>query len=198
MKPGLLVGGGALAALGVGIALLRPGPLPPPREADVLASLGRAVVAPMGDVVVVGEPSDCRSGGVAKAALPAALFRRFLDANGAGAERLELASLGLVPEPAPERLGVAPAVLAAREGKPVVAISRVGMEAARALVCVEVFGARDRAFYVLLARGHGRPWSVQRELLAWEDTPPVLPAAGGEEPLFLPRPSQLHRTKEKT
>ena len=190
---GVLIGGGVALVLAAGILLLRPGAMPPPKEADVMASLGRAVLAPMGDVVVVSEPSDCRSEGVAKASLPAALFRSFLEANGTSAQALDLAEMAHAPPPAPEHANLSPAVMAGAVGKPVVAVSRAGMLEAQALVCIEVFAAVDRAFFVVLARGHERPWSVQRELLAWESERPVATSVSDDEPLFLPRPSELDR-----
>ncbi len=188
---GALIAGGVALVLAAGIFLLRPGAMPPPKEADVMASLGRAVLAPMGDVVVVSEPSDCRSEGVAKASLPAALFRSFLEANAASAQALDLAEIAAAPPS--EYANLAPEVMAGAVGKPVVAVSRAGMLEAQALVCIEVFAAVDRAFFVVLARGHERPWSVQRELLAWESERPVATSVSDDEPLFLPRPSELDR-----
>lgn len=185
--------GGLAVAAATGILLLRPGALPAPLEADVMASLARQMLTPMGDVVAVSEPSDCRSGGIAKASLPAALFGRFVDANGALAQAFDLAGIGSVKLPPPEHASLPPALLAGAIGRPVVAISRVGMLEQEALVCVEVFAKHDRAFFVVLTRGHGRPWSVARELPIWEGEPPPRVPAGDDEPLFSPRPSQLDR-----
>ena len=76
--------GVALAVLLVlvgGILLLRPGPLPAPREADVVSTLVAQFIAPLGDVPVASAASDCRTEGETRASLPAELFEAFLAAN---------------------------------------------------------------------------------------------------------------------
>ena len=193
MKWRIAVLGGLALAAAAGILLLRPGALAPPSEAEVMTSLARRVLAGMGDVVAVSEPSDCRSGGIAKGALPAALCGQFVDANGAAAQAFDLAQIGYATRPPAEHASLPPALLAGAIGRPVVAISRVGMMERQALVCVEIFAKRDRAFFVVLTRGHGRPWSVARELPVWESEPSPGAPMGDDEPLFLPRASQLDR-----
>lgn len=155
-----------------------------------MAGLARDVLAPMGDVLAVSEPSDCRSGGVAKASLPASLFGRFVAANGATAQPFQLAGTEPVP---PEYADLPPALLASAVDKPVVALSRAGMMEREALVCMELFATHDRGFFVQLTRGHQRPWSVARELPAWQEESPRSMPASDDEPLFAPRPSQIDR-----
>ena len=184
--------GVALAVLLVlvgGILLLRPGPLPAPREADVVSTLVAQFIAPLGDVPVASAASDCRTEGETRASLPAELFEAFLAAN-ANAEAFDLT-------PFAGRLRVVPAdaAVARRDGaRTLVSVSRAGLLERAALACVEVFGRRERGFFVVLERRPGEAWTVARELTAWEV--PEEPAAGPsapDEPLFLPRPSQLER-----
>ena len=186
----LAVGLVALLLLVAGILLLRPSPLPAAREIDVMASLVTHFIAPLGDVPVASAASDCRTGGVTRAVVPAALFDEFVRANG-GAEPFDLA-------PFRERLRLAGSEIAdatGRSGAPVVSVSRAGILEDDALVCVEVFGREDRAFFVLLRRDHEGAWTVARELTAWEapEDPDTDPDAVDDEPLFLPRPSALDR-----
>ena len=176
-----------LLVLAGGILLLRPGPMPEPREVDVLSSLVTQFVGPLGDVSVASAASDCRTDGETRAVLPAALFQAFLAAN-APAEAFDLTPFAhrvqvLAPDADPAPSGT------------FVSVSRVGMLGNDALVCVEVFGREERAFFVMLRRRHDGAWSVTRELTAWEapEGPDTGPGTAVEEPLFLPRPSQLER-----
>lgn len=184
-----------LLLLGIGGLWLWPPALPPPNETDVMAALLRDVVQPTRAALVVSEPSDCHSRGEAKAALPADLFRRFLDANGTESQAFNLAPLAQASQlPDGPDAGKAAPLLYAATGRPVIALSRAGLEVAEALVCVTVFGDRDRAFFAVLARGHDSGWALAREVLAWESESlgGVVPAPS-DEPLFLPRPSALDR-----
>lgn len=179
-----------LLVLAGGILLLRPGPMPEPREIDVLSSLVTQFVGPLGDVSVASAASDCRTDGETRAALPAALFQAFLVAN-AQAEPFDLT-------PFAHRVAVLPPDVDTASLPPsgtVVSVSRVGMLTSDALVCVEVFGRKERAFFVVLQRSHEEAWAVTRELAAWEapEGPDTGPSTAEEEPLFLPRPSELER-----
>ena len=181
--------GVALAVLVVligGTLLLRPGPMPEPREVDVVSGLVTHFLAPLEDASVASAPSDCRTGGATRAALPAALFQAFLAAN-AGADAFDLT-------PFASRLRLAEPDASAPSA-PFVSVSRAGLHERDALVCVEVFGRRERGFFVVLRRGHAGPWTVSRELIAWEvpEDPATGASAAEDEPLFLPRPSQLER-----
>jgi hypothetical protein len=175
-----------------GIYLMRPPPLEPPREADIMATLVTGFVSSMGDAVVISRPSDCRSGGVMKEAVPAALFDQFLAANSGDkgfdfshfSDRVHFAN-----DP-----DASPGSLRAEFGAPVVSISRAGYRNEDALVCVEVFAREERAFFVLLDRDH-EGWRATREMTAWRAPRPEAldEAEADEEPLFLPRPSQIDR-----
>ena len=160
-----------------------------------MAALLRDVVRPARGALVVSEPSDCHSRGEAKAALGAGLFRSFLDANGSKSQAFDLAALAEASRlPDGEHAGKPAALLRAATGRPVIALSRAGMELAEALVCVEVFGERDRAFFAVLRRSHESGWAIAREVLAWEsESPGDAVAAAPDEPLFLPRPSAIDR-----
>ena len=186
----LAVGMVALLLLVAGILLLRPSPLPAAREIDVMASLVTHFIAPMGDVPVTSAPSDCRTRGVTRAVVPAALFDEFVQANG-GLEPFDLAPFGRKLQLADPEFTRAHG----RSGAPVVSISRAGILEDDALVCVEVFGREDRAFFVLLRRDHEGAWAVARELTAWEaaEDPDTDADVSNDEPLFLPRPSALDR-----
>lgn len=176
-----------LLVLAGGILLLRPGPMPEPQELDVLSSLVTQFVGPLGDVAVASAASDCRTDGETRAVLPAALFQAFLAAN-AEAESFDLA-------PFRHRVRVLPPGVDAGSSRTVVSLSRAGLLGNDALVCVEVFGREERAFFVVLQRDHDGVWSVTRELTAWEppEDPDTGASAADDEPLFLPRPSQLER-----
>ena len=187
-----LAAGAALVLLfAAGIYLMRPPPLGPPRETDIMASLFAGFVSPMGDVVVISRPSDCRSEGVMKEAVPAALFERFLAAN-RGDGGFDLSALSdrvhFVDDP-----NASPWALRAEFGAPVISISRAGFRDKDALVCVEVFAGEERAFFVLLVRDH-EGWHTSREMTAWRaPKPESLDSGAAEEPLFVPRPSQVNR-----
>ena len=189
--------GVALAVLVVligGTLLLRPGPMPEPREVDVVSGLVTHFLAPLEDASVASAPSDCRTGGATRAALPAALFQAFLAAN-ADADAFDL-----TPFASRLRLAEPDASAASTPWATFVSVSRAGLLERDALVCVEVFGRRERGFFVVLRRGHESPWTVSRELIAWEvpEDPDTGASAAEDEPLFLPRPSQLeHESRER-
>jgi hypothetical protein len=154
----------ALGALVIAIFAFRPGPLSPAREIDIISSLVNSYVIPMGNLVVVSRPSDCRTDGVTKAVLEADLFKLFLDANRDGVSAFDL-------RPFDNRLNVetsdqSPRRLYGARGVPVVAVSRAGFDKVDALVCVEVFAREERAFFVFLKRD-AAGWSVRREAEAW-------------------------------
>ena len=188
-----LAAGAALVVIfATGIYLLRPPPLAPPREADIMASLVVGFVSPMGDVVVISRPSDCRSDGIMKEAVPAALFEQFLTAN-SGDKGFDFSQFSdrahFVDDP-----HASPWRLRAEFGVPVVSISRAGYRNEDALVCVEVFAGEQRTFFVLLERDH-EGWHAAREMTAWRAPRPQAPDAAepDAEPLFAPRPSQIDR-----
>ena len=137
--------------------------LPPPREQDVVDALVDAVIAPMGNVIVVSQPNDCRG---SKVAVPPAAWAAFLDANGLDdgldlaryATRLTLDTGGDEAES-----------VRARRRMPVVSLSRVGLADEDALLCVEIYGAGDRGYYLLFRRDGSGQWSLKSELEAWEE-----------------------------
>ena len=192
MKFRLAAGVAIVLIFAGGIYLMRPPPLEPPREADIMATLVTGFVSSMGDAVVISRPSDCRSEGVMKEAVPAALFEQFLAAN-SGDEGFDFSHLSEVvlfvddPDASPWRLR-------AEFGAPVISISRAGYRNEDALVCVEVFAREERAFFVLLDRDH-EGWRATREMTAWRAprAEALDEAEADEEPLFLPRPSQIDR-----
>ena len=192
MKFRLAAGAAVVLIFAAGIYLMRPAPLGPPREADIMASLFAGFVLPMGDVVVLSRPSDCRTEGVMKEAVPAALFEQFLGAN-SGDEGFDFSLFSdrvrFVDDP-----DASPWSLRAEFNAPVVSISRAGYRNEDALVCVEVFAREERAFFVLLDRDH-EGWRTAREMIAWRaPRPEALDASeADEEPLFAPRHSQIDR-----
>lgn len=189
MKFRIAAGAALVLVFAAGIYLMRPPPLDPPREADIMASLFAGFVSPMGDVVVISRPSDCRSGGVMKEAVPAALFEQFLAANRHD-EGFDFSPYSdrvrFVEDPA-----VSAQNLRAEFNAPVISISRAGYRSEDALVCVEVFASEERAFYVLLDRDY-EGWRTAGEMTAWRAPKSDARDAGAteEEPLFVPRPSQ--------
>lgn len=154
-----------LAALAV-CALLAAGcrELPPASEQDVLETLVRDVVVPMGKVVVVSRASDCRQ---AKQAVPVEVWTTFLEANAPGTDGLELGAhtgrLEVDESRAP------PNLIRARRGQPVVALSRIGLAGETALMCIEIYGAEDRGYYVLFGRDGRGNWSARAEFTAWSE-----------------------------
>lgn len=123
----------------------------------------------MGDVLVVGTRSVCNSAGETEAAVPAPLLAAFLGANAPGSSALDL-------RPYASRLrvdgsGASPHALRAEHREPVVALSRAGVAATQALVCVEVFGGEERGFFLLLARNHAGKWVLKSEIEAWRLDP---------------------------
>ena len=192
MKFRLAAGAVVVLIFAAGIFLMRPPPLEPPREAGIMASLFAGFVLPMGDLVVISRPSDCRTGGVMKEAVPAALFEQFLAAN-SGDEGFDFSPFSdrvrFVDDP-----DASPWSLRAEFGAPVISISRAGYRNEDALVCVEVFAREERAFFVLLDRDH-EGWRATREMTAWRAPRPEAldQAEAAEEPLFAPRPSRIDR-----
>ena len=144
------------------------GELPPPTEQDVHDALARDFLVPMGDVLVAGWPSDCRTGGETDAPVEAELFHAFLRAN---ADE-ETESPNLAPSLRLDASGQHPRSVRAERAEPVVAVSRVGMVGDAALVCVEVFGVQERAFFVLLRRTPAGDWAVQTEIEVWAELRP--------------------------
>lgn len=157
-----------------------------------MATLLAGFVSPLGDVVVIGRPSDCRSDGVMKEAVPAALFERFLAAN-RGHAGFDFSPYSEVvhfvddPDASPWRLR-------AEFGAPVVSISRAGYRDEDALVCVEIFAREERGFFLLLGRDQ-EGWHTAGEMTAWRVPSPEAPDGdqAEPEPLFAPRPSRLER-----
>ena len=192
MKFKIAAAAALLLIFAAGIYLMRPPPLEPPREADVMAALLAEFVSPLGDVAVISRPSDCRSEGVMKEAVPAALFERFLVAN-SGDTGFDLASssdvLHFVDDP-----DASPSSLRAEFGVAVISISRVGYRLEDALVCVEIFAREERGFFVLLDRDQ-EGWHTSREMTAWRAPRPETLDAGeaDPEPLFAPRPALIDR-----
>ena len=192
MKFRLAAGAAVVLIFAAGIYLMRPPPLGAPREADIMASLFAGFVLPMGDVVVLSRPSDCRSEGVMREAVPAALFEQFLAANG-GDEGFDFSPFSdrvrFVDDP-----DASPWRVRAEFDAPVISISRAGFRNEDALVCVEVFASEERAFFVLLDRDH-EGWRAAREMTAWRAprSEALDSAETDEEPLFAPRPSQIDR-----
>lgn len=138
--------------------------LPPPREYDVVDVLVDSVVTRMDKVVVVSRPSDCRG---TKVAVPPAAWAAYLTANVDAGDGLDLdryaAKLHVDTSLAEAE------TIRARRGMPVVSLSRVGLAGDDALLCVEIFGAGEKGYYLLFRRdGDGR-WSLRSELPAWEE-----------------------------
>ena len=192
MKFRLAAGAALILIFAGGIYLMRPPPLGPPREADIMATLLGGFVSPLGDVVVISRPSDCRSDGVMKEAVPAALFERFLAAN-RGHAGFDFSTYAEVvhfvedPDASPWRLR-------AEYGAPVISISRAGYRDEDALVCVEIFARQERGFLLLLDRDQ-EGWHTSREMTAWRAPSPEAPDEdqAEPEPLFVPRPSRSER-----
>lgn len=143
-------------------------PLPPAQEQDVAAALVRAVLRPMGEVLVVSGPSLCATDGETDAAIPAQLFASYLAANGSDAGGLDPAALGGLRLSGPD---VPPRQLAAERGETVVAVSRIGLAGDAALACLEVFGADERGFLLEFARDYDGRWAVRAEHAAWQREP---------------------------
>lgn len=138
--------------------------LPPPREQDVVDVLVDSVIARMGKVAVVSRPSDCR-GTKVSVAPPAWAAYRTANADDAGGLDLDryAARLLLDISDADEE------TIRARRGMPVVSLSRVGLAGNDALLCVEIYGAGDRGYYLLFRRDGRGDWSLESELAAWEE-----------------------------
>lgn len=153
--------------------------LPPASETDVMRALALEYVLPLGRYLVVSAPSDCRTDGVTRAALPAELFEAYLGANAseAGTFDLRLAS----PRLRVDDSGAPPWRTAAREREPVLLVSRAGIAGSLALVCIEVYGVEERAFFLLMERDPRGDWSVRTELEAWREAAPLSPDRPPEE-----------------
>ena len=145
----------------------------------MLALLARSYLAPMGDVLVVSRPSLCATDGETDVAVPAGLFARYLAANRSDAAPLDLSAYSALEVATGE---ASPRQLWARRQQPVVAISRIGLTADQALVCIEVFAAEERGFLLQFGREGGGAWAVtaehdawRREPMPWEQPPEELP-----------------------
>lgn len=140
--------------------------LPAARQADVARVLANDLVLPMGkNVVVLSRASDCGTQGETGTAVSAALFAAFMAANDDDAAPLDLGALA--PQLRVDSSGMAARALNRRQRRPVVALSRVGIDGDEALACVEVFSVDERGFFVLLRRDYAGAWSIHAELEAW-------------------------------
>ena len=186
-----LAAGAALVLIfAAGIYLMRPPPLAPPSEADIMATLLAGTVSSLGNVVLISRPSDCRTEGVMKEAVPAALFERFLAANraGAGFDFSRFSDVvHFVDDP-----DASPWGLRAQLGAPVVSISRAGYRDKDALVCVEIFAGEERGFFLMLDRDQ-EGWHTAREMTAWRapKSDSLEEEKAEEEPMFVPRPALI-------
>ena len=138
--------------------------LPPPREQDVVDVLVDSVLVRMGKVVVASRPSDCRG---TKVAVPPAAWAAYRAANADAAGGFDFdrhAARLLVDDSDADAERIR-----ARRGMPVVSVSRVGLAEDDALLCVEIFGAGDRGYYLLFRRDGRGDWALESELAAWED-----------------------------
>lgn len=151
--------------------------LPPAREQDVLDALVRQVVVPMGNVATVSRASDCRR---TKAAVPPEAWVAFLAANGSDAAGLDLAAYSrkLLLDDS----GASPGVIRVRRRLPVVALSRIGIAGDDALMCIEVFGAEDRGYYLQFHRERTGRWTPRAEFAAWSEAPEAWELAPEELP----------------
>ena len=169
---------GAFAAGGVLPALGGCDAKPPASQADVVRALVRDFAPPLRNALFVGGTSDCRSDGVTNAPLEADAFGAFLTAN-VGAPALDLT-------PWADRLrldasGALPNVLAAREGRPVVALSRPGLAGDVALLCAEVYSTDKRGYLLRFVRDHAGEWALRAEFEVWrEDAQRVEELPSGE------------------
>ena len=145
--------------------------LPPPTEFEVLQSVAKEYVLPLGQLPVVSQTTDCRTAGETKAALPAELFAAFLAANERKAGAFDLARAA--PRLLVDDSGDSPRRIAARQRTPVLLISRAGLAGNQALVCMEVFGTEERSFFLLMERDHAGAWAVRSELEAWREGKPL-------------------------
>ena len=166
------------ALLGLGLLTACSGP-PPANEQDVAAALAQAVLRPLGDVLVTSRPSHCATDGETDAPIPAELFASYLAANGSGVAPLDLTTFTDLRLAAAE---TSPRRLAAERAETVVALSRIGLVANQALVCIEVFGTEERGFLLQLARAPDGAWAIraehhawQREPMPWEQPPEEMP-----------------------
>ena len=178
---------GTLAASGMVCVLGGCDAKPPARQADVMRALVRDFAAPLGDVLFVGGTSDCRTHGATDAPVEADAFGAFLAAN-VGAP-----ALNLTPWATRLRLdssGETPNIVAAREGKPVVALSQPGLAGDVALFCAEVYGRDQRGFLLRFVRDHAGGWNLRSEFEVWRrdaEHPEELPSgerasAAGTQP----------------
>ena len=138
--------------------------LPPPREQDVVDVLVDSVLARMGEVVVASRPSDCRG---TKVAVPPAAWAAYRAANADDAGGLDIDRY--VARLLVDTSGAEPETIRARRGMPVVSLSRVGLAGNDALLCVEIYGAGDRGYYLLFRRDGRGNWALKSELAAWEE-----------------------------
>lgn len=145
----------------------------------MLALLVRDYLAPMGEVLVASRPSLCATDGETDAAVPAGLFARYLAANGSDAAPLDFSAHPGLRLASGE---VSPRQLWARRQQTVVVVSRIGLTADQALVCVEVFAAEERGFLLQFGRHGDGAWAVtaehdawRREPMPWEQPPEELP-----------------------
>lgn len=135
-----------------------------PREQDVVDVLVETVISRMDKVVVVSRPSDCRG---TKVAVPPDAWSAYLAANADDADGLDLDRYA--PKLRLDTSAADAETIRFRRGMPVVSVSRLGLAGDDALLCVEIFGAGDRGFYLLYRRDAGGRWSLASELPAWEE-----------------------------
>ena len=138
--------------------------LPPASEQDVVEALVDTFVVPLGNVVVVSRPDDCRG---TRVPVPPEVWIAFRAVNREDADGLDLGGYSSRLRLDTSRAN--PELIRAHRRMPVVSLSRIGVAGEDALLCVQVFGAEDRGYYLLLRRDATGRWSVRSELKAWEE-----------------------------
>ncbi len=161
----VLLGGGAFALY------VMPDDLPPATESAALPSIVREYIEPLRDITVVSHPSTCRTNQTTTASVPGDLFAAFLGANEPGVGSIDLGRFSKRLEL--DESATDPVTLSIRLNRPVVAVSRMGMAGDQGLVCVEVFGAEERGFFIITERDARGRWTAKAEYDAWEQGDPT-------------------------
>lgn len=139
----------------------------PTAEKDVTKSLLASELFQYGNFAVTNQPSTCRTRGEVKGNIPADLYQALLVSNAGESGNLELHRFQkerhvLDASNSPEQWYF-------ELGKPVMAISNVGVVDARALVCLELYASSSRGMIVTLEHSGADYWRIVGNEAAWSE-----------------------------
>lgn len=138
----------------------------PTAEKDIAKSLLSSPLFQRGDFAITNRPSRCGVASEVKGSIPANLLAAFQEANRGDAGTLELHRF----QRERQIVGASKTPLTwFRElGRPVMAVSNVGVVDNEALVCLELHATASQGMLVVLRHAGADYWRIVTREIAWE------------------------------